>query len=92
MISSFFKPVKNKRFSFAPRYYDETREALKERYDQMESELKGSSSLHSGGYGHSLKDRWKANKKTSNFSKKSNFRLIIIAAVLFLIAYYLLYL
>ncbi|MEX2379121.1 MAG: hypothetical protein WD530_00130 [Vicingaceae bacterium] len=54
--------------------------------------MKGSSALHSGGFGHSLKDRWKANKKTSNYSKKSNFRLIIIAGVLFLITYYLLYL
>lgn len=92
MISSFFKTTKNKKFNFAPRYYDESKEALDERYKQMEAEMKGAPTLHNGLAGQRLKDRWKANKKTSNFSQKSNFRLIIIAGVLFLIAYYLLYL
>lgn len=91
MISSFFKTSRNKRFNFTPRYYDETKEALKERYAQMEAEVSGKSTLGSGGFNHNLKDRWRANKKTSNFSKKSNFRLVIIASLLFIIAYYLLY-
>jgi hypothetical protein len=90
MISSFFKSPRSKRFNFTPRYYDEDKEALQKRYAQIEAEVNGKSTL-SSGMGPGLRQRWEANKNTSSFSKKSNIRLVFIAALLFGLCYVILY-
>ncbi len=90
MIGSFFKTRKNKTFNFQPRFYDERKEEMEKRYAQKKAELnqKDSSSI---SYQRNFKEQWRTNKKTSNFSKKSNLRLVVILVILFAIAYYILY-
>lgn len=91
-FSILSKNRKIKRFSFTPRYYDENKERLKDRYAQIEAELSGKSSLHSGFIGGgNLKERWQRNKKTSNFEQKSNVRLVFIITILFGLFYWFLY-
>jgi len=94
MLSSFGKfsgkTAKIKQFSFTPRYYDEDKERLKDRYAQIEAELKGKSGFRSSASGN-LRDRWQRNKKTSNFEKKSNVRLVFIITILVALCYWLLY-
>jgi len=90
MITSFFKTKKAKRFEFQARYYDENKEEMQERYARIKSEIEGSKS---GGtsYRTDFKTQWNKQKKTSTFEKKSNFRLLIIFALLCGLCYILLY-
>ncbi len=82
---------KIKRFSFTPRYYDENKERLKDRYAEIEAELTGKRVKRSGMISGNLKDRWQRNKKTSNFEKKSNVRLVLIVTILVALFYGFLY-
>jgi len=81
---------KAKPFSFKPRYYDADKEEMKERYSRIESEISGNRSLTGGG-GFSLRNKWQQNKKTSNFEKKSNIRLVFIVIFLFALCYWMFY-
>ncbi len=81
---------KAKPFSFSPRYYNEEKEEMQERYKRIEAELSGSRSL-SGGLNYSLRDKWQRNKKTTNFEKKSNIRLVFIVTILFGLCYWMIY-
>jgi len=92
MIAPFFKTRKNKSFNFKPRYYNENREELEKRYAQIAAELNKEATSNNPHFRGNLKEQWKSNKNTSNFSKKSNFRLLVIFALLCMIAYYLFYL
>lgn len=90
MISSFFKSRKPKRFDFKSRYYDENKEEMEDRYARIKSELNGSDL--SGGYRRTdYRSQWNKRKKTSSFERKSNFRLILIFAILCALSYILLY-
>jgi len=92
MISLFgTKGRRNKQFNFTPRYYDEDKAEMQERYKRIQAELEGKPSFQSSGRGN-LKERWMRNKKTSNFEKKSNVRLVFIACLLAAICYWMLYL
>ena len=81
---------KAKPFSFRPRYYDEEKEERQERYNRIEAEINGKRSFTSGG-NFNLRDKWQRNKKTSNFDKKSNVRLVFIAIILFALCYWMFY-
>lgn len=91
MISSMFKSRRNKQFNFTPRHFNEDHEDFKSRYAQIEAEVTGKSSLSSGSFRPNLKEKWQNNKNTTNHSKKSNVRLIVIAGLLFFICYYILF-
>tara|TARA_R110002072_G_scaffold15949_1_gene63296 strand:+ start:1467 stop:1697 length:231 start_codon:yes stop_codon:yes gene_type:complete len=75
-----------------PRYYDEEKEQLNDRYKRIEAELNGKSTLKGSFGSYRLKDKWKRNKNTSNFEKKSNVRLAFITLLLFALCYWMLYL
>lgn len=90
-LPSFFKSRQAKQFEFTPRYYNEAKEVMQERRARIKAELergKGDTnnydSTHLKG---SLKQQWSKNKSTSNFSKKSNSRIILILLLLFGIVY-----
>lgn len=83
---------RNKQFNFVPRYYDEDKEQLNDRYKRIEAELNGKSTLKGSFGAYRLKDKWKKNKNTSNFEKKSNVRLAFITLLLFAMCYWMLYL
>jgi len=91
MISLFgTRGRKNKQFSFVPRYYNEDKEIMQERYQRIEAELSGKSTFETFGSG-SLKEKWRQNKRTTNFQKKSNLRLVFISCLLLAICYWMLY-
>jgi hypothetical protein len=86
-----FKTRRNKQFNFPARHYNEDREDFKNRYAQIEAEVTGKSTLRSGSFRPNLKEKWQSNKNTTSISKKSNIRLLIIASLLFLICYFILF-
>lgn len=91
MISSFFKTPRPRRFNFQARYYDENKEEMQERYARIKAEVEGEKE------GGSLRrvdfrSQWVKQKKTTNFEKKSNIRLLFIFILLCAICYYILYL
>lgn len=90
--NTFKNSSRIRQFNFTPRYYNQEKEELKERYARIEAELNKESSLHHRASLSGLKDRWKRNKRTSNFEKKSNVRLVFIATLLFALCYWILYL
>lgn len=92
MIPSFFKTRKAKQFNFRPRYYNEAQEELQERYNRIAAENKIISKEETtSDFQQNLRKSWERNKKTPSPQKQSNLRVIIIAAVLFLICFYFLF-
>lgn len=90
-IRSITTTRKAKQFSFNPRYYNQEKEEFEARRADIEAQItgkrkKGSSSVIG------FKDKWKSNKNTTSFEKKSNIRLLIIAAALFGLCYWILFL
>lgn len=91
MTRFLFKLPQPKRFSFQPRYYNEDREALQMRIKAIKSELGQGGQ---GGDPDALRGRlryaWKTNTNRSQV-RKSNKNIFIIAALLGIIAYLVLY-
>jgi hypothetical protein len=90
LFSSISRTRKAKQFNYTPRHFNESEEEMKDRYVRIQAELDGKSTFgHAGGV--SLKDKWRRNKKTSNFEKKSNIRLAFIIVLLLALCYFMLY-
>jgi|GEM_PF-1770853 len=91
-FGSISRGRKPKQFNFHTRFYNEDKEDLMNRYAQIEAEITGESSLkRRAGYTPRLRERWIQNKKTSNFEKKSNIRLVFIICLLLALSYWMLY-
>tara|TARA_R110002049_G_scaffold289495_1_gene472359 strand:+ start:3185 stop:3484 length:300 start_codon:yes stop_codon:yes gene_type:complete len=90
-LPSVFKTRQPKQFEFTPRYYNEAKEAMRDRKARIKAELeRGNNKIVDYDTSHlrgSLKQKWKSNKDTSNFSKKSNSRILVILVLLFGLAY-----
>lgn len=89
-ISSITTTRKAKQFSFTPRYYNQQKEEFDARRADIEARITGKrvqGGIAIGG----LKDKWKRNKNTTNFKKKSNIRLAFIASVLVGLCYLVLF-
>ncbi|MEM9887716.1 MAG: hypothetical protein AAF849_17610 [Bacteroidota bacterium] len=89
----FFRTPKPQRFEYKPRYYDESKEELKDRIRSAEQSneysAEGAKQRISGGFRRKTSG-YKANKGyRSQQVKRSNFRLFIIIAVLFMVGYLL---
>ena len=89
-IPRLFKLPQNKRFNYQPLYYDPDKEVRIGREKSIARELgiKGDGEYKPGISKGSMREYFKRDKRVR---KQSNVRLIIIAAVLFLIAYLLLF-
>ena len=97
-IPSFFKTRKPKTFEYSPRYYDEKREKMDDRYKRIASELNinidgiethNKYDIHRAtALRHAIKKSWEYRhiKTKSN----STLRLLVIIFGLFLLAYLLL--
>jgi len=88
MRITFFPTRKPKSFNYIPRYYDEEKEEREKRQKRIESELGKKqdkdhyqSSIHRGVMSRKLSERRKANRGAV-------IRLLVIATILFLLAYY----
>jgi Flp pilus assembly protein TadB len=91
-IPRFFKLKEPNRFNYSPLYWDPEKEAREERVRRIKAELgqevsfsKRSSAITRG----SFRQHRPANNRKAG--RESNIRLVIIAAVLFLLAYILFY-
>lgn len=90
-LPSFFKTHQNRNFNFTPRYYDERKEKLEERIQDIEREM--------GVKREDIPFKSKISRgsmrgyidKNKDIQKKSNIRLYVIIGVLLLIAYLILY-
>jgi len=85
-----FKTPRPRQFNYRPVFYDERKEALKEREQQIKQELglTDENEIRVSG----IKGRMRGYYARSVRSKsKSNFRLIIILAILLLLAYFFFY-
>jgi hypothetical protein len=85
-LPSFIKINRHKRFEFTPRYYDadkERIEAVKRRYSETGQVNTEDMRVH-------LRERWQQTRR-KNSDSKSSIRLILIAAILFFVAYYILF-
>ncbi|MBI9055386.1 MAG: hypothetical protein JEY96_16305 [Bacteroidales bacterium] len=93
MSIRFFHTPKNKKFNFSPRYYDEQKEELEKRVEQIKKEMGVSDDDPNKPYVSSIRKGQMRGylKKTSKQKRQSTGRLIIILLVLALTAYFLLY-
>lgn len=86
----FFKLYKPRKYNYRPIYYDPKKEAQKEReakYAQKENETgEFKTSIERGSFRKELDSR---NRAYRDNARQSNIRLVIIIALLFLIAYFL---
>ena len=90
LFSSISRTRKAKQFNYSPRHFDEDKEEMQDRYARIQAELDGKPTFgHTSGV--SLKDKWRRNKKTSSFEKKSNIRLAFIIVLLLALCYFMLY-
>lgn len=89
-ISSITKTRKAKQFTFNPRYYNQDKEEFDARKADIEARINGTRGTSGTGL-IGLKDKWKRNKNTTNFEKKSNIRLALIIVSLFGLCYWVLF-
>lgn len=86
VFSSLFKQRKPKQFSFKPLYYNAEKEAREKRIELIKKEISlGNEGLE---FRKLLREKWKRNQTVAK--KKSNLRVIVIAAILALLFYFLL--
>lgn len=93
MAVKFLHTPKNKKFSFKPRYYNEQKEELEKRVEQIKREM-GIDDISESGkpYVPNIKGQMRGYfKKNAEQKRKSTTRLVIILMVLFAIVYFLLY-
>ena len=93
MAIRFLHTPKNKQFNFKPRYYDEQKEELDKRVEQIKKEMGVSDDDPQKPYVSSIKKGEMRGyfKKNVEQKRKSSLRFIIILIVLFAIVYFLLY-
>lgn len=91
-IPRFFKLKEPNRFNYRPLYWDPEKEAREDRIRRIKAELgqevsfsKSSSTITRGSF------RQYSSGKNRKAGRESNLRLVIIATVLFLLAYILFY-
>lgn len=97
-IPSFFKTRKPKPFEYTPRYYDEKKEKMDDRYKRIASELhinwRGKETqdkydIHRAmALRHNIKKTW--GNRNTKVKNTSTFRLVVIIAGLSLLVYLLL--
>jgi len=90
MALKFFYTPKNRQFNFKPRYYDEQKEDLENRIEQIRRELgQNDPNNDKKTYSANIKGRMKGTlRRSRDTQQKSNIRLILIIIVLSLVAYY----
>jgi hypothetical protein len=93
MAIRFFHTPKNKKFDFSPRYYDEQKEDLQRRVEQIRQEMGVKEDDPNNPYVSKIrKGQMKGFlKKAAKQKKQSNGRLFLILIILAAAVYFLLY-
>ncbi|MCB0410646.1 MAG: hypothetical protein KDD29_10535 [Flavobacteriales bacterium] len=86
-IPSFFKTKKPNQFYFEPRYYNERKEKMQQRYDRIANELKqeNSEKTNTETFRSSLRESWGASRRKPS---GINYRIIFYIVILSGLAYY----
>lgn len=87
IFSSLFRQRKPRKFNFKPVYYNEEREAQEKRTTRIMQEINNEES--GNDFRKVLHEKWRKNQKHAE-NKKSNTRVLLIAALLALICYLML--
>lgn len=94
-IPSMFgiRTKKPNQFYFEPRYYDEKKEKMKKRYEQIgkEVELEKSQEYRKEEFKSTLKESWGSGYARNKVGNQSGRRVIIYVIILLAIAYYILF-
>jgi hypothetical protein len=91
-LPSLFKSNSAKRFNFKPRYYNEIKERVEQQERRVLKEMEFEKKLESEPelrLREQMKTKWKVSSR-KEASQKANRRVLIIATVLGLVAYYIL--
>ncbi len=90
-IGSFFYLPRNKKFNFQPRYYDEKKEELEKRIRRIKQEM--GKPEDEDIYIPNIKGQMRGGyfKRSQEQKRRSSFRLVFILVILFLIAYWLIF-
>lgn len=90
-IPSFFKNKKPNRFYYEPRYYNERKEKMEERYNRVSRELNPENSQRTDTdvFRSSLREQWGASNQRGN-SSAVNKRVLFYIVLLVGLAYYFL--
>ncbi|MCG8411711.1 MAG: hypothetical protein MI739_10555 [Bacteroidales bacterium] len=93
MAIKFFHTPKNKKFNFKPRYYNEQKEELEKRIEQIKQEMDIKSDDPNKPYVCTIRKGQMRGylKKDTKKKQQPLIRLVLIIIVLLFIAYYLLY-
>lgn len=88
-----FRSKKPNRFYFEPRYYNERKEKLQQRYEKISREVNNSKGERSDStdFKATLRTHWGNNYNRSKSANKMNKRVLIYVAVLLMLTYLLLY-
>lgn len=93
MAIKLFHTPRNKRFNFSPRYYDEQKEDLERRVEQIKQEMGVNDGDPNKPYVSKIRKGEMRGyfKKSQEYKRRSTIRLVIILIVLITLAYFLLY-
>jgi hypothetical protein len=84
-----FHTPKNKQFNYKPRYWDERKENLENRIEQIKKDMGYTDNQGDKTYVPNIKGRIRGSmRRTQEDKQKSNFRLIFIFIILAILAYY----
>ncbi|MCT4638259.1 MAG: hypothetical protein N4A72_11180 [Bacteroidales bacterium] len=90
MAGGFVKLPKNKGFDFSPRYYNEQKEAMEERYERIKAEIEEEKKLKEDpDYEHRLRGQMRGLlRERQRGNRRSTLRLLIILLALLALCYY----
>ena len=97
---TFIKLPRNRRFNFKARFYDAQKEELDQRVAAIKAEIEQEKKLNSGEIStdydaelarFKMSQEWRNGTTRQNHFNRSNMRVAFIAGILFLVAYYYLY-
>ncbi|MGE0089486.1 MAG: hypothetical protein AB7S50_08445 [Bacteroidales bacterium] len=90
MAIRIFHLPKSKKFNYKPRFYDEQKEDLENRIEQIKREMGKSDNKGDKTFTPNIKGRMRGNSRRSQEDRqKSNIRLVFILFLLALIAYFM---
>ena len=91
MAAKLFHTPKNKRFNYSPLYYDEKKEELEKRIRRIKQEM--GKPEDEDIYIPNIKGQMRGGyfKRSQEQKRRSSFRLVFILVILFLIAYWLIF-
>lgn len=92
-LPSFFKTKEPNQFYFEPRYYDERKEKIKQRYDRISREINnnGSDQIRSEDFKAKLRENWGNGYSRNRVGNQLNKKVVFYVIILFVLAYFFLF-